>query len=151
MRPSPTTGKPAVKLDGLKKAEYTLLRLILENRSNLDYVENNLGLDGFRDPQLKQIAEIYREQVRARGECFPSDLYPLLPEEELSPVLSRVLMLEVPMDNLQETLAGCIKVIRGAGAEDRKGQLLRELAEAEKVGDWQLVAQLMAEYKQLCK
>ncbi len=150
MRPV-AASKPVVKLDGLKKAEYTLLRLILENKSNLDYVETNLGLNGLRDPQLKQIAQIYQEQVRARGECFPSDIYSLLPEEELSSVLSRVLMLEVPLVNSQETLSGCIKVIRGAGAEDRKGQLLKELADAEKVGDWQLVAQLMAEYKQLCK
>jgi DNA primase len=148
---SAVIGKPVIKLDGLKKAEYTLLRLILENKQNLEYVENNLGLAAFRDPQLRQIAEIYREQVQASGGCFPSDLYPLLPEEELSSILSRVLMMEIPLNNSQQTLTGCIKAIRGAGADDRKGQLLKELAEAEKVGDWQLVAQLMGEYNQLCK
>ncbi|MFZ3170873.1 MAG: DNA primase [Carboxydocellales bacterium] len=148
---SAVIGKPVIKLDGLKKAEYTLLRLILENKQNLEYVENNLGLAAFRDPQLRQIAEIYREQVQAGGGCFPSDLYPLLPEEELSSILSRVLMMEIPLNNSQQTLTGCIKAIRGAGAEDRKSHLLKELAEAEKVGDWQLVAQLMGEYNQLCK
>jgi DNA primase len=121
---SAVIGKPVIKLDGLKKAEYTLLRLILENKQNLEYVENNLGLAAFRDPQLRQIAEIYREQVQASGGCFPSDLYPLLPEEELSSILSRVLMMEIPLNNSQQTLTGGIKAIRGAGAEDRKSPLL---------------------------
>ncbi|HEX3030859.1 MAG TPA: hypothetical protein VHS59_01240, partial [Bacillota bacterium] len=58
-------------------------------------------------------------------------------------------MMEIPLGNIKETMDGCISTIRGAAAGDRKGQLLKELAEAEKVGDWQLVAQLMAEYKKL--
>lgn len=144
-------GKAPVKLDGLQRAEYTLLRLILENRRNLDYVEEHLGLAEIRDPAVRRLIGLYSQQVAAREDFLPAELFPLLPEEGISAVLSRVLMLEVPLDNIQETLDGCLSVIRSAGSDDRKGRLLRELAEAEKVGDWQLVATLMEEYKQLLK
>ncbi len=146
-----TPEKPAVKLEGLQKAEYTLLRLVLENKKYLEYVEQNISLEVLRDPGIKQIVQLCAQEIKEKGECFPTNLYPLLSDENLSSILSRVLMLEIPLDNIQDTLVGCINVIRGAGTEDRKGQILRELAEAEKVGDWQLVAQLMAEYKQLFK
>ncbi|HEX3033201.1 MAG TPA: toprim domain-containing protein, partial [Bacillota bacterium] len=139
---------PQAQPDGRQKAEMTLLRLALENNENLEYVENNLGDRGFREPGLNKILAAARQQVSTKGSCYPPDLYAQLGETEAS-LLSRVLMLEVPMGNLRETMEGCLRTVQGAEAGDRKGQLLKELAEAEKVGDWQLVAQLMTEYKEL--
>jgi DNA primase len=139
---------PQVKPDGRQKAELTLLRLALENKENLKYVEQSLGTKGFRDAKLNNIMTACREQITAKGDCYPPDLYGHLAEAEAS-LLSKVLMLEIPLANIQETIEGCLKTIHGGEAGDRKGKLLKELAEAEKVGDWQLVAQLMTEYKEL--
>jgi DNA primase len=92
--------KPAAKLEGQQKAEYTLLRLVLESKENLELVQKNLGLEKLKDPSIRQITEVYCEEIKTNGECFPTNLFTLLPEEKLSSVLSRVLMLEIPMENV---------------------------------------------------
>ncbi len=133
----------------LERAELTLVRLMVENPGLVSQVKQRLGLDFFRDIQLNRLVQLIDQVYLEKGSCKPDQLYNYIDDSVLTAVLGRLLTREMPTDHWEQQFNDCLAMIEKAGVTDRKTILLKEIAEAEKAGDFQRVIELTTEYKNL--
>jgi DNA primase len=126
--------------DARTQAETGLLRLALENRQWLQLIVNELGQKFFQNQDYQSIFEIYLDS----DEESLAKLFNLLPETK-QPVLSQLMMLEIPEVNLDQILKDYIHTIKRLSNKAKLDQLLAQLAQAERVGDTEMVKKLSRE------
>lgn len=127
-----------------KRAEYGLIRLILEDEKLIDTVAGVLPGNFFQDDfcceVYEKILDIYKQSLS----YTLSAVFDYL-EEEYQKRLSAMLMEPVPGENPELLLHGYITAIKRRQLQEQRRQLQDALAVAEKTGDHDEMARLLRE------
>ncbi|MEW5952374.1 MAG: DNA primase [Bacillota bacterium] len=122
------------------KAERGLLHLIMENPDLAEAVQRKLGPGFFKYPGCNRIFKLLLNKMEQQQERL-DDLYHHLSEEDQQ-LLTSVLTETIPGDNPVEILTGYMNTIMNWQRKDSREELMNQLAEAERAGDWDLVYKL---------
>lgn len=133
-----------------EKAETGLFRLMLEDNSVFEKVQQKIGLDFFRRPEYIKIISVVQEKYQKNNfyqlgelvDCFGDD-------EAISQLLTQIMLQEVADDNIQKIADDYINTIKKADDGKTQEKLLKEMAAAEKSGNFELVKQILTEYQKL--
>ncbi len=128
------------------KAERGLLQLLLENPDRMDFLLEELQGDFWKDARHQQIYQVLKEQ-RSKGSFEPAQAMDLLSEP--AAVLMGELLLKSSNGDPEKAMADCIAVIKKDITDNRRAQLLQELAEAERAEDLEKMNILMQRIQNL--
>lgn len=126
------------------RAERSLLRLILDEPELLSMVQQELGQDFMTDPSHRQIFRLLCESNAASPAQWMNSL-----DETAQQVLSGLLVEKIPGEEPVKIIKDLVSSIKKFITQQRKTQLLQELAQAEKDRDQEHVAQLLHELQKL--
>ncbi|WP_347490631.1 DNA primase [Desulfoscipio sp. XC116] len=131
-------------IDFGKRAEYGLIRLILEDPKIIDTVASELPGNFFQDVFCYEVyAKILNIYKRSLSYTL-SAVFDYL-EEEYQEKLGAMLMEPVPGENPELLLHGYIAAIRRRQLLEHRGQLQDALAGAEKAGDQDEIIRILRE------
>lgn len=119
-----TPPSPTVYL-GVYRTERMLLRLLIEDISNLPKIKAELGESFWKVPDHQQIFNYLNQEGKL----------PAHSEEKLQSRLAGLLLEELDISQSERLLDDCIKVILSSKAEERIEDLQARMAALEKSGD----------------
>lgn len=135
------------RLDARGKAEAIILRLILDDPSLGVMILDEIGERPFKTPYYHNIFK-HCMDLAGRPGYRPEEIFNFLESEEQS-VLSRLLMQDIPGENPDHILKAYIRSVNRCIRQDRKGDLLREIQEAERSGNHRQSNDLLRELMML--
>ncbi len=115
---------------GVYRAEKMLLRLILDNPSFLDLVEEKLGGDFWSIGEYQQIFLNLKESKQ-----IPLSLIKANFEDKVQSRLASLIFEEIDLSQPERILEDCIRVIRSSQEEESMIELQTRMATLEKSGD----------------
>ncbi len=127
-----------------KKAEYGLIRLILEDNNLVDTVASALPGNFFQDEFCR---EIYTKTLDIYKRSYSYTLSAVLDylEEEYQKKLSAMLMEPIPGENPDMMVHAYINAIKRRQLQEKRRQLQDALAIAEKAGDDEEIIRILRE------
>ncbi len=132
------------------RAELELLQLLLVEPTFLVLVRQELGEYAFKETNFNKIYRCLKQTYTEGAHPNPvSWLHQL--DEEAQKVLNRLLVERIAIDKPEERTTALIKTIKEINRQEQQTHLLQELAEAEKTGDKEKVALMLAALKQIFK
>lgn len=135
--------KPASRV---AEAEKKLIALAAQNREALDILKKELSAEDFRLPEAKAVADLIFGRSLAGSENFVHHLIESSPNEGVRNFLTQIL-LDENLENSEKIMLDCIEVIKAERARGKIDALKIELQEAEKAGNFQKAAELLAALK----
>lgn len=148
--PRPQGGKRSHQVpEAVDKAEETLIRFAVENAAFLDRINNKLGIDAFQIQDHRKLFEWLLGIRKDKGEYTLRNLDNLIEDGEISNIVARIVMSEMPMEHPDQVFNDCLNTLCQADVKRRTDSLLKSMAEAEKQGDLDTVNRLLQEIKQL--
>jgi DNA primase len=109
-----------------------------------------LGEYAFKETNFNKIYRCLKQTYTEGAHPNPvSWLHQL--DEEAQKVLNRLLVERIAIDKPEERTTALIKTIKEINRQEQQTHLLQELAEAEKTGDKEKVALMLAALKQIFK
>lgn len=139
--------KPRRVVDARAQAEAGLLRLALEDKLWLERITNELGTNFF---QNEEYHKIFHACLKLGEEYSPGRVLHML-EEPVQRLASKLLIQEIPKDNLEQMLKDFINTIKKTNEKAKLDDLLMQLAAAEKAGDSQRVYDLSRQINAVMK
>lgn len=133
------------RIDFGERAEYGLLKLMLEDPGVIGVVAGTLPGNFFRDTFCRQVYEIMLN-IYQHPSYNSSLLFDYL-EEARHPQLGELLLEPVPGEDVQGLLAGYLHAIKRRELLEYRDKLIRELAEAEKSGNREEMLRILHEIK----
>jgi DNA primase len=127
-----------------KKAEYGLLRLIIEDDKLINTVANALPGNFFQDNFCYDIYAKILDIYKRSYSYTLSTVFDYL-EEEYQKKLSAMLMEPVPGENPELLVKGYINAIKRRQLLEHRRQLQDALAVAEKAGDYEEITRILRE------
>ncbi|TYO97282.1 DNA primase [Desulfallas thermosapovorans] len=127
-----------------KRAEYGLIRLILEDEKLIDTVAGVLPGNFFQDDFCREVYDKILDTYKQPVSYTLSVVFDYM-EEEYQQRLSAMLMEPVPGENTELLLHGYITAIKKRQLQDKSRQLQDALAVAEKTGDRDEMVRLLQE------
>ncbi|WP_273483066.1 DNA primase [Desulforamulus ruminis] len=121
--------------DARTAAEAGLLRLALEDKTWLDRMVAELGKDFFQNPVYQEIFNRILNQNLGQDLLNRMDQL----EESQQRVLSKLLVQEIPRDDLVQIFSDFVLTIKKSSQKARLEDLLVQLATAERLGDTEKV------------
>lgn len=133
-----------INADFGRKAEYGLIRLILEDNKFIDIVASALPGNFFQDEFCR---EIYTNILNIYNNSYSYTLSALLDylEDEYQKKLSAMLMEPIPGENSELMVYAYINAIKRRQLQEKRRQLQGELAIAEKAGDDEEIIRILRE------
>jgi DNA primase len=132
------------------RAELELLQLLLVEPAFLVLIQQELGEYAFKETNFNKIYRCLKQTYTEGAHLNPvSWLHQL--DEDAQKVLNRLLVERIAIDKPEERTTALIKTIKEIDRQEQQTHLLQELAEAEKTGDKEKVAHLLAALKQIFK
>ncbi|KAF1084061.1 DNA primase [Sporotomaculum syntrophicum] len=133
-----------INADFGKKAEYGLMRLILEDKKLIDTVASALPGNFFQDEFCR---EIYTKILALYKRSYSYALSAVLDylEEEYQKKLSAMLMEPIPGENPDVMVHAYIDAIKRRQLQEKRRQLQDALAIAEKAGDDEEIIRILRE------
>ncbi|MBF7082641.1 DNA primase [Desulfallas sp. Bu1-1] len=128
-----------------ERAEYGLLKLMLEDTSVIDSVTGALPGNFFRDSFCNKVYEIMLN-IYKHPSYASSVLFDYL-EEEHQQKLGMLLMEPVPGEDVEGMMAGYINAIKRRQLLEYRDKLIAALAEAEKSGNREEMVRILHEIK----
>jgi DNA primase len=132
------------------RAELELLQLLLAEPSFLDLVQEELGEYTFKETNFEKIYRCLKQTYIKGARPNPVSWLPQL-DEEAQRDLNRLLIEKIAIDKPELRITALIKAIKEINRQEQQTHLLQELAEAEKTGDKEKVALMLAALKQIFK
>lgn len=138
-----------ISLDGLTKAEYTILSMMSLNEKAKDIYQKELGY--MLDEQNKQLANIMIDEYRKNGTCRLSDLYDELPDEKLKEVVTTLgTISSLPNEFNEDVLFGAINRIKEEIKKRKLEDLRKEISKYQEI-DPKRTSAYIEEYTKLLK
>lgn len=128
--------------------ETQYLKLILQKPELFQRINQEIGLDFFRFMPYRKILHAYSSQG-AKAVYEPAWILTNIDDPDQADIISRLLMEEAPLDQVEIKLDNYIKRVKGLVTKDQQAQLLKKIADAEAKGDSKLANQLLQEYTAL--
>ncbi len=133
--------------DARSKAEFMVVKLLLQYPGYLTEVRRELGESFPRDPGLRQIYQFIcrnEEAVRVDPAAWMHEL-----DEEGQYLLSRLLMEKVPGEDPVKIIPDLVYTIKRNNVQEQREKLVQELAEAERVGDRGRIVRILSDLQDL--
>ena len=144
-----TYRNPELSLDGLTKAEYTILSMMSVSEAAKDIYQKDLGYLLDEDDNL--LANLMIDEYRKNGRCQLSRMYDEVNDEGLkSLILSLGTIDSLPEGYDEEVLKGAIKRIKEEIKKRKLDDLRKEIAKYQAV-DPEKTNMYLAEYTKLLK
>ena len=115
---------------GVYRAEKMLLRLILDNPSFLEIVEEKLGRDFWSIGEYQQIFLNFKESKQNSLSLIKANF-----EDKVQSKLASLIFEEMDLSQPERILEDCIRVIRSSQEEESMIELQTRMATLEKSGD----------------
>jgi len=131
------------RLDARGKAEAIILRLVLDDPSLGTMILDEIDEQPFKTPYYHKIFK-HCMDLAGCSDYRPENMFSNLEGEEQS-VLSQLLMLDIPGENPVQIMKSHIESVNRCIRQERRGELLREIHEAERSGDHRLSNDLSRE------
>lgn len=128
--------------------ETQYLKLILQKPELFQRVQQEIGLDFFQFMPYRKILHAYSSQG-AKAVYEPAWILTNIDDPDQADMVSRLLMEEAPLDQVEIKLDNYIQRVKGLVTKDQQAQLLKRIADAEAKGDSKLANQLLQEYTAL--
>lgn len=123
------------------RTEKELLRLILEEPGLARDVQQELGSWLFKNPGCDRIFKVLLNNIERPQQYRLDTLYDQLDAEDQQ-LLTTVVTQTIPGENPVQILNAYVETFKKWHQKENREQLLGQLAEAEKISDWDLVYQL---------
>lgn len=136
-------------LSARNKGEAFLLRLVLEKPDLWTEVKSRLGVDFSQTKEYNQITQVLEELLSNQQGFETAQLFSHLHESSTIGILNNILNLELPTENFRQTFDDCLLLVEREISKGKKEGILKEIAEAEKAGDFKLVRELMQKLKEI--
>lgn len=138
-----------ISLDGLTKAEYTILSMMSLDEKAKDIYQKELGY--MLDEQNKQLANIMIDEYRKNGTCKLSDLYDELPDDKLKEIVTTLgTISSLPSEYNEDVLFGAINRIKEEIKKRKLEDLRKEISKYQEV-DPKKTSAYIDEYTKLLK
>ncbi len=129
-------------------AEECLIKLSVSNKEIMDLFKKSLTWQEFTGKNTRTIAEFLQAAEIDAGD--PSHfILENLPDEDSKKLFSRIMVSDIPADNVQKTARDCINTIKIFHLKSRMDGIRKEMAVAEKEGKLQDVSSLHREFANL--
>jgi len=129
--------------------EKTLIRLMLEDKDVGLKVKDSLEVEDFRDSRAKRIVQALFKSISEQKSIDPAHLMSHMDGDEISQMVSGLLVGPDELVNRKKVADDCIERIREANLKHRRLALQRKIRLAEAAGDDAQRMKLLAEFQKL--
>lgn len=133
----------------MRSEERTLIRLMLEDKDVGLRVKDSLEVEDFQDPRAKRIVAALFESISERRSIDPAHLMSHMEGDEISQMISGLLVGPDEPTNREKVADDCIERIKEANLKHRRLALQRRIRLAEAAGDDAQRMELLAEFQKL--
>lgn len=135
--------------DARSKAEESLLVLMLSDSNIFLKVKEEIGVHFSLRQEYLNIINLLNEIVEKELDYQPAVLFDRLQDESATEVLKRLILMEIPRDNMNQVIDDCIRTVKEDEIRKKREELLKRMEEADKSRDQELRKQLLLEYSKL--
>ena len=122
----------ALSLDGLTKAEYSILLMMTMNRTAKDIYQKDLGC--LLDEDNNQLANLIIDEYRRNGECRLSKLYDEVDDEDIKDLIISLGTIEsLPEEYNKDILEGAIAKVKEEIKKKKLEDLKSKIAKNESI------------------
>jgi len=133
----------------MSSVEKTLIRLMLEDKDVGLKVKDSLEVEDFRDSRAKRIVQALFKSISEQKSIDPAHLMSHMDGDEISQMISGLLVGPDELMNRKKVADDCIERIREANLKHRRLALQRKIRLAEAAGDDAQRMELLAEFQKL--
>ena len=141
----------APKIPVFTGPEHTLVWAAVENPDLLKNIEEQVGIDNFTEPFLREILHVIKNRLEAGDTIEPFSLINWVSEEESKQFISQMTMREFPPADSPGLVEKNIQRVRQHIWKHEIIQKQEQLAQAQKTGDVELQKKYLEEMNRLCK
>ena len=135
--------------DARSKAEESLLVLMLSDSNIFLKVKEEIGVHFSLRQEYLNIINLLNEIVENELDYQPAVLFDRLQDESATGVLKRLILMEIPRENMNQVIDDCIRTVKEDEIRKKREELLKRMQEADNARDQELRKQLLLEYSKL--
>jgi len=120
---------------GRQNPELYLVHLMLADKELASQVKEQIPINKFEDPNLRQIIELFYQLIDEGYELRVDLAIDRVDEPKIKTLLSKIGITQIPFDNMDKTASDCIHAINKRSLEQELEELKKERNEALKAGE----------------
>lgn len=150
--PETYNGRGVKKAASINPTEKLLIKLMLEEEELINHIRERLEPADFQDERTSRIVSLMFDLIEQGKNIEPNKLISHFNDESLSQVICEsTLMPQVPSQNKENIVNGCIQRLKDEKIKSRKQYLHEEIKAAQVLKDEEKLQSLMQEFHCLMK